>query len=379
MLSLRDEILARLSRSDNDPQAVIAELRKAYADSHHINATVLRTLCDLELEEREAAQALDLAGEHKARLEQMLRRSVDYRTALLDYFTKTNVRLESPMIVEARTYTGTLQFATVDELTGLHNRRFLNEFLERELNRAHRHGFTLSILLIDLDDFKATNDSLGHETGDQVLKSFGNFLLKQLRAEDIAVRYGGEEFLVAMPQTDADGAMVVAERLVEAIRRTKLHERVDVRFSAGLATYPNHGATAAEVISAADTAMYQAKVAGKGTVRAAHLDKRAHERYHAQFDVLYTFDGTVVNTGVTRDLSLSGVRFETDQRLEVGQPITLTIRSTKDGTTYRVRSHIVWLNEVEQDRIYRFGAKYFQPVTGSAEELLHEVGAKPPG
>jgi Tfp pilus assembly protein PilZ len=211
-----------------------------------------------------------------------------------------------------------------------------------------------------------------------VLQRFARFLLEQLRAEDVPARYGGEEFVVVMPQTGPEGALTVANRLIDAAARQKLHDLVRIRFSAGLATYPEHGLSVRQILGAADTAMYQAKISGKGTVRQAHADKRSHERYRAELDVLYSFDGTFVNTGVTRDLSLSGVRFETDKRLEVGQPITLTIRSTNDDATYRVRSHVVWLNEVQDKQVYRCGAKYAQPQNDVAESLVEQVASQHP-
>lgn len=233
------------------------------------------------------------------------------------------------------------------------------------------------MLLIDLDDFKQINDSFGHPVGDEVLQRFARFLLEHMRSEDMPARYGGEEFLLTMPQTGSEGAITVASRLLEAAREQKLHGTVDVRFSAGVATYPTNGHTASELIAAADRAMYEAKAGGKNAVCQARTDQRSHIRYSAEFDVLYSFDGTIMNTGVTRDVSRSGVRFDTDKRLEVGQPVTLIIRSSKHDTAYEVRSKIVWLNEIEEQNLYRFGAQYSQEVTDAAEALLSEVAAAP--
>jgi diguanylate cyclase (GGDEF)-like protein len=155
--------------------------------------------------------------------------------------------------------------AQTDSLTGLYNRRALTEHLTRASARARRHDEPLSVLMIDLDRFKQTNDSFGHEAGDQVLCTIADCMRDVLRSEDIYGRWGGDEFLVALPLTDAAGAEATAERLRRAAGAVDLEEiglPGGVRLSAGAATGVR--TTPIELIRQADLALYRAKAAGRG-------------------------------------------------------------------------------------------------------------------
>lgn len=156
-----------------------------------------------------------------------------------------------------------------DPLTNLFNRRFLNEFMERELAQARRNQKPLSLVMLDLDHFKQLNDQYGHQTGDMVIEMVAKNLLRQSRRTDILFRYGGEEFLVVLPNTTDQQAKHLAEnwRLqVQAARVQAKHQTIHVTVSAGIACYPEHGTTAFNLIQAADEALYQAKAAGRNQV-----------------------------------------------------------------------------------------------------------------
>jgi diguanylate cyclase (GGDEF)-like protein len=167
--------------------------------------------------------------------------------------------------------------ATTDGLTGLLNHRAFYERLRHEVARARRYGFPLSLVMLDLDNFKQVNDRHGHPGGDQVLREVGAILRGQLRADlDIAARYGGEEFAVILPHTGssadeslADGGRAVGERIREAVAVHPVQvEGIELRLTAsvGLATLPAHAVEADSLVSCADEALYQAKRAGKDRV-----------------------------------------------------------------------------------------------------------------
>ncbi|TDB70182.1 diguanylate cyclase [Micromonospora sp. KC723] len=165
------------------------------------------------------------------------------------------------------------RLSMTDPLTGLWNYRYLRESLRREVERANRFGRTLSILVLDLDRFKRVNDSYGHAAGDAVLAEFAKRLRGEIREVDLAFRQGGEEFVLLLPETDARGAAIVAERLGAALRDTPItvdeELAIPVTVSIGIAVYPDHAGTGQEVLDAADEALYAAKAAGRDAYRIA--------------------------------------------------------------------------------------------------------------
>ncbi|MBM4300410.1 MAG: diguanylate cyclase [Deltaproteobacteria bacterium] len=161
-----------------------------------------------------------------------------------------------------------------DSLTGLFNRRYLEETMERELNRVKRQGISLGVIMMDLDHFKLYNDTFGHNAGDELLSALGILLKSHIRGEDIACRYGGEEFLLILPGTSMEIALERAESLRQAVK--ELHQRhhglKPATLSLGVAVYPDHGDTGVQLIRSADAALYRAKQAGRDRVMAAEYD-----------------------------------------------------------------------------------------------------------
>jgi diguanylate cyclase (GGDEF)-like protein len=168
--------------------------------------------------------------------------------------------------------------STHDALTGLYNRRYLEQTLGRELVLAERAGHPVSVIMGDLDRFKAVNDRLGHLAGDEVLRVFGDLLKRQARGSDIYCRYGGEEFLLVLPGMAEASAIERAELLRSAIAAAPVAygvSEIAVTASFGIATFPRHGRTGDELIAAADSALYAAKTAGRNRVNLAGLGDRS--------------------------------------------------------------------------------------------------------
>jgi diguanylate cyclase (GGDEF)-like protein len=157
-----------------------------------------------------------------------------------------------------------------DPLTGLFNRRYMEESLDRELRRAAREGYGLGILMADLDKFKELNDAFGHAAGDDALRRIGRFLAAAVRGEDVACRFGGEEFVAILPKASLDDTRSRAEALRAGIKVPVLdeanHPYPSVTMSVGVAAYPEHGTSVEELIHAADSAMYLAKARGRDRV-----------------------------------------------------------------------------------------------------------------
>lgn len=160
--------------------------------------------------------------------------------------------------------------STRDLLTGLHNRRFMDESLTREIHRAIRNQHPLGVIMLDIDHFKNFNDTFGHEAGDAVLHELGNFLMRSIRKGDIACRYGGEEFLLLLPEATLENTRQRAQELCDEVRKIEVQYRGEmlgnITVSIGVAAFPDYGESRDDVVQAADRALYQAKKEGRNRV-----------------------------------------------------------------------------------------------------------------
>ncbi len=163
------------------------------------------------------------------------------------------------------------RLSITDGLTGLWNYRYFTMTVTKEIERASRFGRPLSLLMLDLDHFKEVNDSYGHQRGDAVLVELAGRIRAEARDVDTVARYGGEEIVVVLPETDEAGARQAAERICAAVRRKPFGEAgtpaIQLTVSAGVAVYPRHGVSASQLLAAADAALYEAKHAGRDTWR----------------------------------------------------------------------------------------------------------------
>jgi len=157
--------------------------------------------------------------------------------------------------------------STRDPLTGLYNRRYLEETLEREFHRAQRHNQTVGVIMVDIDYFKQFNDQFGHDAGDVVLQQLGQFLNEHIRKGDIACRYGGEEFTLILPGAALEVVHTRAKVLNAKVKKLSVQHRNQnlgmITLSIGVACFPQHGSTAEDVLHAADVALYHAKAQGR--------------------------------------------------------------------------------------------------------------------
>jgi diguanylate cyclase (GGDEF)-like protein len=167
----------------------------------------------------------------------------------------------------------TEQLTITDDLTKLFNSRYLNVYIGREIKRCKRHGIPLSVIFLDLDGFKGINDAYGHLAGSRTLSEVGGILAEAVRESDILARYGGDEFVVVLPETPASGALVIAERIRRSIEQHVFlaEQGLAARISAsvGIASYPDHALTPEGLIQKADQAMYRVKERDKNGIEVA--------------------------------------------------------------------------------------------------------------
>lgn len=249
--------LARLAAGDRTAQVLTCELDQVCRDGQVVSTeVVLNYLLDADGVPRTLLGITRNVSERK-RAEQALRDSNQQLQLRLDEIGRLQAALQEQ--------------AVRDGLTGLYNRRYLDEMLEREVSRARREGIPLSLVMLDIDHFKRVNDTYGHQAGDEVLKILAATLMADIRAEDMACRYGGEEFLILLPNMPLSAALARAEvwrRSVEAL--CIVHGNFPIRFtvSLGVAAYPEHAKTPDDLTRCADQALYRAKDAGRNRVLA---------------------------------------------------------------------------------------------------------------
>jgi diguanylate cyclase (GGDEF)-like protein len=179
----------------------------------------------------------------------------------------------APALANLRLREGLRTQSIRDPITGLFNRRYMEESMERELHRAERNGVPVTVIMLDLDHFKQFNDTFGHAAGDALLRELGQYLKQAVRAEDIACRYGGEEFTLILSGAPRESALQRAEAIREGARQLGAQHRGmsvgGVTISMGVSFFPEHGRTAEALLHAADEALYAAKAAGRNRLLVA--------------------------------------------------------------------------------------------------------------
>jgi diguanylate cyclase (GGDEF)-like protein len=196
----------------------------------------------------------------------MVFRDITERKQVEKRLRYVNDRLQGQLIEIGLLQSKLREQAIRDPLTNLFNRRYLEETLDRELSRANRENYPVCVIMIDLDHFKRVNDTYGHEAGDLVLQAIANALAEHSRRGDFACRYGGEEFVVAMPNMSLEAACERAENLRQSLNTLRVSYKyysLSVTISMGIACYPENGPTRESILRAADQAMYAAKQAGR--------------------------------------------------------------------------------------------------------------------
>lgn len=196
-----------------------------------------------------------------------LERCVRERTAQLEEIV---AKLRQALVEAEIVHQELREQAMRDSLTGLFNRRFLDETLRHEVSRAGRTQSFVGIVMFDMDKFKQLNDEFGHILGDAVLREVGALVRANVRAADLPCRYGGDEFVIIMPETSSESARHKAEQLREQLKflASRIHEvdLPEIEFSMGVAAFPDHGTSEVQLLKSVDGALYRAKQEGGGRV-----------------------------------------------------------------------------------------------------------------
>jgi diguanylate cyclase (GGDEF)-like protein len=224
-----------------------------------------RTITHLDLGEPQCLQLWDDMLLRRRELSDYLGRPISLKTALMDVLTSADL-FRVPILIEYDELKKLQLNAVTDPLTGLYNRRLFGEAFEKELNRARRYGQPLGLVILDLHRFKEVNDKHGHPRGDEVLRAAATTLKKALRTSDSAFRIGGDEFALLLPQTDAAQALALSRRVGTVFEESIAHLQMGVSVSMdhGVATFPQDGDHADQLIRVADERLYHLKHTNHG-------------------------------------------------------------------------------------------------------------------
>lgn len=319
--------------SDHDLDLELEALVEQYQEA--VYSELIYLLSHLRFEPHEAREHWQNIVELRRTMQRRLDSPINLRVALVSYFLEVHRRLENPTVIEMKLFEQAREMAYRDELTGLHNFRYFEEFLGYEVSRSSRYHSVVSLVLIDIDDFKSYNDSFGHPAGNEALVAVANLITQSLREVDVAARYGGEEFVVVAPETSKLGARMLAERIRDRIEGYVFHEgegRPGGRLTAslGVATHPADAASAEELVRRADQALYRGKSSGKNQVCLYGDGRRTHRRIAASIKGALRY-GAEEASLTTLDLSEGEVCFRTELSVPSHALVELRLQHSEAG------------------------------------------------
>ncbi len=317
---------------------------------------LLKVLTHLDFEAKEAQTHWMSILKHKVLMSKKLGRKIGLRVAMLDYFSRIDRKIKNPKIIELDLYDRLAASVVTDELTQLYNKRFFKEVLHREVERAKRYGLDLSVLLMDLDDFKNCNDRFGHLFGDKVLASLAEIFRDNLREVDVACRYGGEEFAVVLPETSGPATLAAAERVRDRVEQTKFYsESADTDFSitisGGVSNLGLEAETPDDLIRKADVALYRAKSDGKNRIYLYYKEKRRFVRVNAKCDVSYRILAEEEKRkSATTNIGGGGLLFECGELIPKGSTLELSVQLPGAGHPIEALGRVVRVRKKADQR-----------------------------
>lgn len=356
--------------------------RIAQAEGDLIFPVLLNVFTQLDFSRDEAKGIWEGILKHRKEMSDSFKRQVNLLTAICDYFLTIKKSFNYPKVVELKVFEEANHFSKCDSLTGLYNRGYFEESLNGEISRARRYETEFSILFLDLDDFKRVNDTMGHLAGDYVLKKVSDLISSEKREEDVVARYGGEELVVILPETNKVNTIIKAERIRKKIEELPLvfdGREVNISISGGVATFPQDAEDSYGLIRCADQALYRAKSEGKNRICLYSTDKRQYIRVDFAGDVkvqpLGKWVGQSEMFAAGKDISLSGILFESKSPMEIGTKLQLEIPIPTTDNPIMLVGTVVRV-EVFQNH-YEIGVSFVQLQGADRRELSSFLKAFP--
>ncbi len=357
----REELVAVLQEDAHNEERILKRLDQIRTQSGlQAYAALLLILTHLPFEESEARRHWEDILKHRRGLTEAFQRQVGLRVAALDYFVNINRQLTNPRIIDLSLTERQEGTSPQDVLTGLWNARHFLTALQKESRRAKRYGLDLCVLYLDIDDFRQTNDRHGDLVGDILLREVAILLKNRIRDIDMAARLAGEEFGLILPETERMGAFLVAERIRKEVERHFLRRDIDGRpiamtVTAGIAKYPEDAATADRLVQRAEEAMHQAKARGGNTVGVYYRERRTFIRFDmsrrpVKIRIAPAGEpgpGDLAESSEPRNISKSGLLFESDHAYAIGDELMIVCQDGRDGARVTLRARVVRIEELE--------------------------------
>lgn len=333
-----DELVGHLNRFNHEYGSQI------YQATFHI-------LAGLDLSRPLAEKYWQELLQHRQSMIKVLGRDIDLIPALYDFLSSSKHSLSHPRLIEEKSFARVIVETTHDNLTSMYNRQYFNEALDQAVSTAKRYDNDLSLLFLDIDDFKEVNDTHGHHYGDAILQEVAQVILDEKRDSDIGARYGGEEFVLLMPHTESINAFFLAERIRLKIAKNivgREDKPVKVTISGGLAAFPQNSSTSRELVRHADSALYLAKGAGKNIICMYKEEKRRYLRVKYKEPIKVKtlgFESSPTFSGTSKDICIGGILFENSAPLPIGSRIQVSLPINKGnpllliGTVVRVETY----------------------------------------
>jgi len=361
-------LMGFLNRSDSGSLLNKEEWHQLETDfGERLYANILFVLTRQEFEPDQAKTYWHEILAHKRTLDQAVSRDVGLRVAVCDYFINVKQKLKDLVFVEIESLLEKEQNAFLDELTGLHNRRYFNQVLSKEVEFGKRYEQSFSILVLDIDHFKNFNDANGHLAGDRSLREFAGILKKKARTIDHIIRYGGEEFVIILPRSNKTEAVTAAGRYRAAVEEFRFAGEQKLpggklTVSIGVSTFPVDAVDGLNLLRRADDALYQSKAKGRNLVIAATPDKRYEPRYPFQTELLFRLredEQETVRKGLSEDISLGGLLCQVKHPMEIGKAldVDLSLPNAAEPLSLKARA-VRLLKDDARDDTYLLGLSF---------------------
>ena len=369
----REELAEILREDAHNEERILRRLDQIRTQSGlQVYAALLLILTGLAFEESEARRHWEEVLKHRRELGQSLQRDIGLRVAVLDYFVNVNRQLTSPRLIDLSLAERPDPSSPIDARTGLWNARQFLSALQKEIRRAKRYRLDLTVLYLDIDDFREINERHGELVGDVLLREAAILIKNKIRDIDMAARLAGEEFALILPETERMGAFLVAERIRKEMERHFLRRDIDGRpismtMTIGMAKYPEDAPIADQLVRRAEEAMHQAKARGGNTVGVYYRERRNYIRFDVsrqQVRIRVTpadpaTPAPEVDGHEPLNISRSGLLFESDTPYAIGDEVIIVCQDGRDQARVTLRARIVRVEEIEtQPRRYEVGTVF---------------------